>query len=390
MEKKKWKEWVYWFSLVLVLIIIYKMLDSFSAFMDGLKSAINVLMPFIFAILIAYILYIPARKMENLYKKAPIKFIQNKARGFSVLSIYIILFVIIFAVAKYVVPNITNSIKELITNIPGYFNSAINYLNNVPDNSVLARIDLSRVTEWLKSINLSNIVNSQNISGIATKGIISATNFIFNSFVALIVSIYILLERKQILEFLKSLAGAVFKTETYARVGRYFSKTNEIFYKFISSQVLDAVVVGILMSIALTIMKVKYGILLGFMIGLLNIIPYFGAIIGVIVAVLITIFTGGIGQALALAIIAIILQQIDANIINPKIVGNSLQLSPILIIFAVTVGGAYFGFLGMLLAVPIIAIIKLLVLDYIRYRKLKAIKKERKEREKARNKEQTF
>ena len=97
-------------------------------------------------------------------------------------------------------------------------------------------------------------------------------------------------------------------------------------------------------------------------------IPYFGAIIGVGISVLITILTGGISQAIWMAIVVIILQQIDANIINPKIVGNSLKISPLLVIFAVTIGGAYFGILGMFLAVPFITVIKLLVCDIIEMR----------------------
>ena len=108
--------------------------------------------------------------------------------------------------------------------------------------------------------------------------------------------------------------------------------------------------------------------LLGFMIGLFNLIPYFGAIIAVIIAIIVTLLTGGFGQALLMAIIVIILQQIDANIINPKIVGNSLKISPLLVIFAVTVGGAYFGVLGMFLAVPIVAVLKILITDYIEYK----------------------
>ena len=155
---------------------------------------------------------------------------------------------------------------------------------------------------------------------------------------------------------------------TKQRNRKYFEKTNEIFFKFISSQILDGIIVGIILSIAMSIMGVKYAVLLGFMIGLFNIIPYFGAIIAVIIAIIITMFTGGIAQAVWTAIIIIILQQIDANIINPKIVGNSLRLSPILIIFAVTVGGAYFGFLGMFLSVPIIAVLKILLQDYIEYK----------------------
>ena len=112
-------------------------------------------------------------------------------------------------------------------------------------------------------------------------------------------------------------------------------------------------------------MKVKYGLLLGFLIGLFNVIPYFGAIVAVIIAVIITIFTGGFMQALWLAIVVIILQQIDANIINPRILGTSLNLSPILVIFAVTIGGAYFGVIGMFLGVPVCALLKIILIDII-------------------------
>lgn len=118
----------------------------------------------------------------------------------------------------------------------------------------------------------------------------------------------------------------------------------------------------------MSIIGVKYSILLGFMIGLFNLIPYFGAIVAVTVAIIITLFTGGVGQALLMAVIVIILQQIDANIINPKIIGNSLSISPLLVIFAVTVGGAYFGVLGMFIAVPVATVIKLLIEEFICYK----------------------
>ena len=146
---------------------------------------------------------------------------------------------------------------------------------------------------------------------------------------------------------------------------KYYKETNSIFYKFISAQIIDAIVVGIITSVAMSIMNVKYAVLLGFMIGLFNIIPYFGAIVAVGIAIIITVFTGGIAKALWLALVIIILQQIDANIINPKILGDSLELSRILIVFSVTFFGAYFGVLGMFLAVPIISLIKILVLDFI-------------------------
>lgn len=160
----------------------------------------------------------------------------------------------------------------------------------------------------------------------------------------------------------------MFKESTYKSLGRYFDRTNEIFFNFIAGQVLDGFVVGIITSIAMSIMGVKYAVPLGFMIGLFNLIPYFGAIIAVVIAALITFLTGGLTQAILMVVVVTILQQIDANIINPKIIGNSLEISPLLVIFAVTVGGAYMGVWGMFLAVPIIAVIKLFITDYIEYK----------------------
>mgnify|MGYP003183440520 FL=1 len=207
-------------------------------------------------------------------------------------------------------------------------------------------------------------------------GALNAVTSIFEVFVAIIVSIYILLERTQIINFIKKFINAIFKENTYKNIDKYFNNSNEIFFKFIASQFLDAIIVGILVTIALSIMGVKYAPLLGFFIGLFNMIPYFGAIIAVGISVLITAITGGISQAIWMLIVVVILQQIDANIINPKIVGKSLEISPLLVIFAVTIGGAYFGILGMFLAVPVIAVLKIFVEDYVNF-KLKSKKEEK-------------
>ena len=170
------------------------------------------------------------------------------------------------------------------------------------------------------------------------------------------------------MEFFKKLGRAMFKEKTYHNFGKYFDRTNNIFFNFLAGQFLDGIIIGIITSIAMSIIGVKYAVLLGFMIGIFNLIPYFGAIIAVAIAALITLLTGGLGQCLIMVIVVIILQQIDANIINPKILGNSLKISPLLVIFAVPVGGAYFGFWGMFLSVPIVAVIKLLLTDYIEYK----------------------
>ena len=115
----------------------------------------------------------------------------------------------------------------------------------------------------------------------------------------------------------------------------------------------------------ITMITMAAVIILGFTIGLFNLIPYIGAIVAVTICIIITLITGGIGKAIAMAIVVIILQQVDANIINPRILGSSLEISPLLVIFAVTIGGAYFGIIGMFLGVPIAVVIKEIVCDFV-------------------------
>ena len=130
-------------------------------------------------------------------------------------------------------------------------------------------------------------------------------------------------------------------------------------------QLLDSFIVAILLFIAFSILGIKYAIVLALVIGLMNLIPYFGAIIGITSAGIVTLITMGLPSALILVAVSIIIQQLDANIINPKLLSSAVNLSPILVIISVTIGGAYFGPIGMFLSVPVCAILKVIVMDYL-------------------------
>ena len=372
--KKDWSKWIYWFLLGIVLILVYKGLDNYDSVMNGIKGLMNVLSPFIVGIFIAYLLYMPARKFEEWFNKVKIKFIRKRSRALSVITVYLIILAIIIVLFSCIMPIVFGSIADFLNNLQGYITSAVENYNKLPEDSFFKGQIVQDVIHSLQNINIKQYFNVEQIIGYVTNAI-SAVFSVIDIFIAIIVSIYILTERKQIIAFLKKLTGAIFKENTYKNIDKYFNNSNEIFFKFIASQFLDAIVVGILVTIALTIMKVKYAPLLGFFIGMFNMIPYVGAIIATVIAVLVTLITGGLSQAIWMIIVVVILQQIDANIINPKIVGQSLKISPLLVLFAVTVGGAYFGILGMFLAVPVIAILKILINDYIEYKnKLKSPK----------------
>ena len=371
--KNHWKKWLYWFFLGVAIIIVYKTLDNFGNITNSIGTFLGIISPFLVGIFIAYLLYVPCKKIEDALKKVKLKIISKNARGLSILLVYLIALLLIIILINVILPVVFESVSDLINNIQGYYDTAINNFNNLPEDSVLKSQFVKEMIDEVKNINIKQYITPDKIFDYLINAI-SAVTGIFEIFVALIVSIYILADRAKLIGFLKRLASAIFKEETYKNIDKYFNNSNEIFFKFIASQFLDAVVVGILVTIAMSLMGIKYAPLLGFFIGLFNMIPYIGAIIAVVISALVTLITGGLSQAIWMLVVVIILQQIDANIINPRIVGQSLKISPLLVIFAVTVGGAYFGILGMFLAVPIIAVLKILVEDYINYRlKLKEI-----------------
>jgi predicted PurR-regulated permease PerM len=367
MKEKLNLKWLYWFTFSVAVIFVYKTLDNLNDISIWVGNLISILMPFFMGILLAYLLYIPCRAIEKIYRKSKTKIINKRARGLSVITVFVLAILLITMAINLVIPTLSRSIVDLANDLPEYYQNSINFVNNLPEESILNKINIRETIAELQKIDITKIISLENISDYI-KGVMGVASTIFSIFVSLIMSVYFLLERREILKFFNRLTKALFKTETCKAINKYFSRANDIFFKFISSQVIDAIIVGILVSIAMWILGVKYWVLLGFMIGLFNIIPYFGAIVGVAIATVITIFTGGFNQALWMLLIVIVLQQIDANIINPKIVGNALKLSPILVIFSVTLFGAYFGVLGMFLAVPIIAVVKIMVIDFLEYR----------------------
>ena len=364
--KQGWKKRISWLLIALTVVIVYKMLDNFSNVTEWFGTFFRILKPFFAGLLISYILFMPCKKIENALSKSKLKFVKKKARGLSVIATYIIFVLIMVIIINCIFPVLKESVVELVSNIPGYYETLVNKYKELPEDSVLkSDVIKDKMTE-LSNIDMKQflIINNEKIIEYV-KNIINIFSGIFDVFVSIIVSVYILLQRTAIMKFLRRFARAIFKKNTYEAVNKYFTKANEVFFTFISSQLLDAVIVGILTTVAMLIIKVKYAPLIGFTIGLFNMIPYIGAIVAVGIGILITFITGGLGKAIAMAIVVIILQQIDANIINPKIIGVSLEISPLLVIFAVTVGGAYFGILGMFLGVPIAVVIKTVLNDWI-------------------------
>ena len=366
-EKNDIKLWLFWFSLAVAIIAAYNILGNLAGVAQIIGSILGAIMPFCIGLLIAYILYMPCRSIETLFKKSKKKsFVNKHARGLSILTTYIIALIVIVIILNVIIPIVVQSLSDLFTNLPGYYNSVTEKINELPEDNILRSEKATEIINNIKNIDFTALFNMERIQQYI-KSFISAMETILDAFIAVIVSVYILAQRNAIIR-LSKFTKAVASENAYEKIKKYFIKSNSVFFKFLTSQVLDAILVGVLVSVALSILQVKYAVLLGFMIGLFNLIPYFGAIVAVVIAILITVLTGGIGKALLMTVVVVILQQIDANIINPKIVGDSLEISQLLVIFAVTLGGAYFGVIGMFLAVPVATVIKLVIEDFIEER----------------------
>lgn len=366
-KKQEWKKWLKWFAFALAIIIVYKSFDNITSITDFFDNLFDVLMPFLIGVLIAYVLYFPSKSIEKMFEKFENKWIKKKARVFSIITVYLIALLVIIIIVNFLLPILSKSVIDLASNLPTYYKNFMEFVETQPEDSILNKIGAADIIKEIEKIDIKGFLSTDNIINYI-KSAMGIVNGLFSTFVTIMVSIYVLIERRQILNGLRKIAKAYLSEKACENLEQYFSKTNEIFYKFISSQIIDGIVVGTILSVAMLIMGVKYAVLLGFMIGVFNIIPYIGAIVAVAITLIVTLLTGGFSQAIWTAIVIIILQQIDANIINPKIVGNSLKLSPLLVIFAVTIGGAYFGIFGMFLAVPVITVLKIFVGDYLKYR----------------------
>ena len=359
-EKEQWTKWIPLFVFAVVLVVIYRILENVGPIANAISNFISILSPFFIGILIVYFLYIPCVKVEKLYKKSKTKFIADRARLFSVLSVYLILVVILIFVFAVMIPILIDSLLDLANNMPLYFNHIVNYFDSAPEHSLWYGFDIVEFT----NTTIHDFFDPSRIEQF-TRSIFVFARGLFNVVISLFVSLYMLLERDKIKEFFLRVSKIIFQEKTEKRVFSYIHQINKVIFTFISSKGLNSIINFLATTLILLIFDINYAVLLGVIAGILNFIPYIGSLIGVIIITLINILTGGLARALQVLVLLIIYQQLDGNIIEPKIMGTSLKISPILVIVSVIIGGAFFGVIGMFLAVPVATIIKQVLLEYI-------------------------
>ena len=189
-EIKNWTKWIYWFTFAVAVIFVYKTLDSFNDIAICIKNLISILMPFLMGLLLAYLLYIPCRSIERLYSKIKLKIINRRARGLSVITIFILLILVIATAINLVIPALSRSIIELAGDLPGYYQSAINFVDNLPEDSIISKIDVQEIIDKLQKIDITEILSLEKVSTYI-KGVMGVASTIFSIFVSLIMSVYL-------------------------------------------------------------------------------------------------------------------------------------------------------------------------------------------------------
>lgn len=368
MRFEELKKYLGVFILGFALIVVYKTFDNLGYFFDWLKNLWNLLTPFIIAFCIAYILYTPCKKIEEICLKFKVNFIVKHRRGIAVIFIYSIFLGLVALIILAILPALTKSISDFIEQLPSLIYGAVNWFNSLGiykiNQSTIQDIinsDLVSIDKLLSGINFDN-VNKY------AKSVMNIGTAVFDCFMGLVVSVYILLDRRSLKENTLRIARTYISNKKRKVFGKYLNKINHFIHLYIYCQLLDALIVFILSFITLTLMRIEYTPLLSFMIGTFNLIPYFGAITATIITAVITIFTKGFYSALGVTAALLILQQIDSNFIQPKLVSDSLNVKPFWVILGIIVGGGFFGVIGIFLAVPIIALLRIILLDILETR----------------------
>ena len=347
-------------------IVVYKFLNSFTG-LDGVFSAVsNVLKPIVYGVVIAYLLS-PVEKFFE-YSFLPEickgKLSPKVARYISIALAYLALTVAFVLILYVAVPQLVASIDTIIASLPTYFNYLYkvfsDFLNSNPGSFLAKNFDLSSI-EFQSVLNEFQYMLQSSYD--AVKSTVTALfEFMFNLILGVAISIYLLCDREKYFSQIKKVFYAFFDTKKVDRFCMSCYDAKEIFNNFMYSKLIGCLIVGIICYIAVLIMGVNNALLISFIIGVTNFIPYFGPLIGTVPCVILIFFDSTTGtpnptMAIIFIVFILILQQIEGNVIGPKIQGKSVGISSFWVLISVIVFGEFFGVVGMLISVPIFAVI---------------------------------
>ena len=360
---------VYAFLLVVASTIAIKAIIDFErtrAFVTGLFRAVS---PFLIALLIAYVLTPFVKSVNRLLSRFCRRIPERPRMVLSMLFVYIIGIGLLVALLIYVLPEVVKNLMDLINYIPTGYQALLEFVTELQER--FPSVNLSSIQNMLENTQADVISGLQDITGrvipVLYTASVSVVTWLANFLIAIVVSVYMLYGKKPLLRIFKVILYAVVPRDHVPLVKEIFQDCNHIFGQYVVSKMVDSLIIGILCAILMTILRLPYIFLVSVFVGVTNMIPYFGPFIGAIPGIVIMLVINPV-KALVFAIMILCLQQFDGLWLGPKLMGSSTGMKPIWIIFAITIGGKFFGVLGMFLGVPVVAILAYLAERYMRYR----------------------
>ena len=356
--------------IILTSIIFYWIVFHIEIVKKTMSQAISILSPFIFGILVAFILNILINIFENkIFKYSKKAKLYNKIRRpLSLLFAVILLLGSVVILAFFLLPMVFSSFQEAAAFIPKAFNSLQKWINELSDKYPMVNDSFKNLNIDFGSLQIKAItfLREQIPSALSFTANITTSifNIVLNFVIGFIFSLYLVIQKEQILNYINKGMFAICGPKVSSNVQYVMNLIYKSFSGFISGQVIESIVLGILFYIGMRILSIPQALTVGFVQGVAALIPMFGAIIGTGIGFLIVLIVEPT-KAIMFVIFSIVLIQIDANLIYPRIMGNSVGTPAILILMSVSIFGTVFGILGMIFAVPITNVIYTIINNYI-------------------------
>ncbi|MDO5779649.1 MAG: AI-2E family transporter [Clostridium sp.] len=357
---------MYAFLVICGSILLYLGISHITLIKGSVNDFIGTLQPFIIGGALSYLLNFILRFYEdkilshNFFKKLK----KSYKRSVGLLLTYITASIITYLFIQFVLPQLVDSIVGLVNSIPEYLNELTRVTNDIFDNLNLQPEYINLITDKFGESVTYIITMISNLIPVIGNFVVGATSSILNIIIGIIISIYILIDKEKFMALGKKVVYALCSKEKAKFILRLATQSNMTFSRFIGGKILDSFIIGVLTFLILTIFKMPYVLLISVIVGVTNIIPFFGPFIGGIPATIIILFVSPI-QALWFIVIIVVIQQIDGNIIGPKILGDSIGISAFWILFSLLVAAKFMGFVGMIIGVPLFAIFYSIIKEII-------------------------
>lgn len=382
--KFKWdKRYLYWgltaFFVIVLSILFFMVINHFNTLMAGLHFVTGLLMPFILGFIFAYLLnpvveFFEKKCLLPLFNRRKKHKQTRVPRALAITISLLLAIAVISGLLSLVVPQVGNSVMSVVSNLPGYardFSAWV--LNLVESNQELEQWLSGFFADFNKSIEdwvSSFLPELTEIIGNITEGVVSTVNVVMNILIGLIVSIYSLFSKETFIAQAKKVCYSVFSVKTTNLLIRVARQADVTFGSFIKGKLIDSMIIGALCFVGMTIFQMPFAVLVSVLIGVSNVIPFFGPFLGAIPSALLILMVDP-WKCFWFIVFIIILQQFDGNILGPRILGGSTGLSAFWVTFAIVVFGGLFGFIGMLIGVPTFALIYSILSELIENKLMK-------------------